>query len=61
MDFRRLAKDVVAASNEARRLAAGRLERFGLFGNSLFLLDIRLGIQFLDNKCQKSEANIYFF
>ena len=34
MDFRRLAKDVVTASAEARRLAAGRFSRFGLFGNS---------------------------
>ena len=34
MDFRRLAKDVAAASAEARRLAAGRFSRFGLFGNS---------------------------
>lgn len=34
MNFRRLAKDVAAASAEARRLAAGRFNRFGLFGNS---------------------------
>ncbi|MBW3570501.1 MAG: alpha/beta hydrolase [Gemmatimonadetes bacterium] len=34
MNFHRLAKDLVAASAEARRLAAGRFGRFGLFGMS---------------------------
>lgn len=33
-DFHALARDVVAASMEARRLAAGRYARFGLFGGS---------------------------
>jgi uncharacterized protein len=33
-DFRALARDVVAASMEAKRLAAGRYARFGLFGGS---------------------------
>lgn len=34
MDFHRLAKDVVAASIEARRLASNRYSRFGLYGIS---------------------------
>lgn len=34
MDFYRLAKDVAAASFEARRLAANRFSRFGLYGLS---------------------------
>lgn len=34
MDFHRLAKDVAAASVEARRLAANRFNRFGLYGLS---------------------------
>jgi pimeloyl-ACP methyl ester carboxylesterase len=34
MDFHRLAKDVAAASAEARRLAADRFSRFGLYGLS---------------------------
>lgn len=34
MYFPKLAKDVVAASNEARRLAAGRFSRLGLYGSS---------------------------
>lgn len=33
-DFHRLAGDAVAAAREARRLAAGRYDRFGLYGGS---------------------------